>query len=141
METMLAAVFKGEGKLLLEEKPVPEVKKDHDVKIAVKGVGICGTDLHILEVPPRHPASFDVIMGHEFCGEVTEVGQAVTNCQPGDHVAIDQNAAVGIAMSVEGFFPEPIVEIEGLHNVDVVINKIDGKLAINLVNTSGPHDG
>jgi len=82
-ETMLAAVFKGEGKLVLEERPVPQIKAPNDVLIAIKGVGVCGTDLHILEIPPRHPATEDVIMGHEFCGEVMEVGSQVTNCTPG----------------------------------------------------------
>ena len=94
-DLMLAAVFKGEGKLVLEERPVPQVHDSHDVKLAVKGVGVCGTDLHILEVPPRHPATDNVILGHEFCGEVLEVGDGVTNCKPGDHVAVDQNAACG----------------------------------------------
>lgn len=92
---MLAAVFKGDGELVLEQRPIPEIEDSHDVKLAVKGVGVCGTDLHILEVPPRHPASENVILGHEFCGEVVEVGSAVTNCKPGDHVAVDQNASCG----------------------------------------------
>lgn len=94
-ETMMAAVFKGEGKLVLEERPVPQIKDPHDVKLAVKGVGVCGTDLHILEVPPRHPATRNVIIGHEFCGQVVEIGAQVTNCRPGDRVTVDQNAACG----------------------------------------------
>ena len=40
---------------------------------------------------------------------------------------------------VRQLFPEPVVEVTGSHNVDVTVNRIDGKLAINLVNTSGPH--
>ena len=36
-------------------------------------------------------------------------------------------------------FPEPIVELSGSHLVDVSVNRIGGKLAINLVNTAGPH--
>ena len=94
-ETMRAAVFKGEGKLVLEERPVPIIRSPNDVLIEVKGVGVCGTDLHILEVPPRHPATKDVIMGHEFCGQVLESGSGVRNCKPGDHVAVDQNAGCG----------------------------------------------
>lgn len=94
-ETMMAAVFKGEGKLVLEERPIPQLKDPHDVKLAVKGVGVCGTDLHILEVPPRHPATRNVIIGHEFCGQVVEVGAQVKNCAPGDRVTVDQNAACG----------------------------------------------
>lgn len=40
---------------------------------------------------------------------------------------------------VRELFPDPIVEVTGSHNVDVTANHIDGKLAINLVNTAGPH--
>lgn len=40
---------------------------------------------------------------------------------------------------VRRLFPDPIVEIEGSHYVDVTVNRIEGKLAVNLVNTSGPH--
>ncbi|MCX8108880.1 MAG: hypothetical protein N3G20_08755, partial [Verrucomicrobiae bacterium] len=36
-------------------------------------------------------------------------------------------------------FPEPLIEVEGSHAVDVVIAKLDGRVTVNLVNTSGPH--
>lgn len=36
-------------------------------------------------------------------------------------------------------FPDPMVVVKGSHDVDVVVNRIDGKLAVNLVNTAGPH--
>ncbi len=36
-------------------------------------------------------------------------------------------------------FPKPMVEVKGSHDVDVVVNRLDGKLAVNLVNTAGPH--
>jgi hypothetical protein len=36
-------------------------------------------------------------------------------------------------------FPKPMVEVTGSHDVDVMVNRIGGKLAINLVNTAGPH--
>ncbi|MFA6135369.1 MAG: alpha-amylase family protein [Phycisphaerae bacterium] len=41
---------------------------------------------------------------------------------------------------VRELFPEPIVELSGSHLVDVSVNRIGGKLAINLVNAAGPHD-
>jgi threonine dehydrogenase-like Zn-dependent dehydrogenase len=104
-ETMAAAVFKGDGRLILEERPVPKIEDSNDVLIAVKGVGVCGTDLHILEVPPRHPATKDVIMGHEFCGQVVEVGSRVRNCKAEDHVAVDQNAACGHCDECRRGFP------------------------------------
>ena len=40
---------------------------------------------------------------------------------------------------VRELFPEPLVEVSGSHYVDVSVNRINGKLAVNLVNTSGPH--
>jgi lysophospholipase L1-like esterase len=36
-------------------------------------------------------------------------------------------------------FPKPMVEVKGSSDVDVVVNRLDGKLAVNLVNTTGPH--
>ncbi len=44
-----------------------------------------------------------------------------------------------LASLVHELFPAPIVEVAGTHNVDVAVNRINGKLAINLLNTSGPH--
>lgn len=44
-----------------------------------------------------------------------------------------------LASLARELFPEPIVEVTGSHYVDVTTNRIDGKLAINLINTAGPH--
>jgi len=46
---MLGAVFEDDGQLVLRDWPRPELKKDTDALIKVTGVGICGTDLHILK--------------------------------------------------------------------------------------------
>jgi hypothetical protein len=40
---------------------------------------------------------------------------------------------------ITNLLPEPIVSVEGSNNVDVVVNRLNGNLAINLINTSGPH--
>ena len=40
---------------------------------------------------------------------------------------------------VRQLFPKPLVEVTGSHDVDVAVNRIGGKLAVNLVNTAGPH--
>lgn len=92
---MLAAKFKGEGKLELEEVPQPVIKNDDDVLISVKAASICGTDVHILEVPPGHPANPDTILGHEYTGEVVEVGKNVKNLKIGDRVVVDPNIICG----------------------------------------------
>ena len=41
---------------------------------------------------------------------------------------------------VRQLFPKPIVEVKGSADVDVVVNRSGGRLAVNLVNTAGPHD-
>jgi hypothetical protein len=44
-----------------------------------------------------------------------------------------------IAGIVRALFPEPLVDVEGSHNVDVSVVRKDGRLLVNLVNTAGPH--
>jgi threonine dehydrogenase-like Zn-dependent dehydrogenase len=92
---MIGAVFKGEGKLVLEDRPKPELTKDTDALIKVTGVGICGTDLHILQVPPAHPAKKGIILGHEFTGQIVEVGSGIPDFKPGESVLIDPHPGCG----------------------------------------------
>jgi threonine dehydrogenase-like Zn-dependent dehydrogenase len=63
--TMQAAVFLGEGKLELQQRPLPAVQKRDDVLLQVKAASVCGTDISIIQVPPDHPATVGVILGHE----------------------------------------------------------------------------
>lgn len=93
-EKIIAAVFHGvkEG-VRVEEVPMPKVTKPDDVLLEVKVCGICGTDPAILE--GRHPASVPVVLGHEYAGIVLELGEAVKNVGPGDHVVIDPNVKCG----------------------------------------------
>ncbi len=103
-DTMLAAVFKGEGRLDLEQRPVPQIQRDDEVILEVGGVGICGSDLHIIDRPEGHPAKPGVIMGHEFAGRVVAVGKGVEGLNPGDHVAVDPNPGCGkCSMCTRGF--------------------------------------
>jgi threonine dehydrogenase-like Zn-dependent dehydrogenase len=95
-KTMMAQVFKGNGVLELEERPVPRIEKPDDVILRVGGVGVCGSDVAILSVPRRHPAKPGVIFGHEFAGIVEEIGPAVKNVKVGDHVCVDQNPGCGV---------------------------------------------
>jgi len=98
-------IFKGNGVLEMEERPVPEITSPGDVILKVGGVGVCGSDVSILAVPPRHPAHPGVIFGHEFAGIVAEVGSGVTNVKPGDHVCVDQNPGCGVCdMCRKGYF-------------------------------------
>jgi len=92
---MTAAVFKAEGKLVLEERPKPKLVRDTDALIRVTGVGICGTDLHILQVPPAHPAKQGAILGHEFTGVIAELGDEITDFAKGESVLIDPHPGCG----------------------------------------------
>lgn len=72
---MRAAVFHGSGKpLSIEDVPVPQATGE-DLVLQVKGCGICGSDLHAADQPVGLPDG--TVMGHEFAGEVVEVGPAV----------------------------------------------------------------
>lgn len=93
---MLAAVFAREGTLDLQERPHPTIARADDVLIAVEGCGICGTDLHILETPPGHPATPGAIMGHEFIGRVAEIGSGVRARRVGERVAVAPNLTCGV---------------------------------------------
>ena len=81
---MKSVIYKGPGEFAFEDRPEPSIQNPDDVKIKVLGVAICGTDINIFATPQKHPCRPDIIFGHEFCGQVVEVGSAVTNLKPGD---------------------------------------------------------
>jgi threonine dehydrogenase-like Zn-dependent dehydrogenase len=93
--TMPAAVFQAVGQLAITERPVPGLESPDDLVLEVEACGICGTDLQILDDPPRHPATVGVILGHEFVGEVTEAGAEVRDLKPGDRVVVATNVSCG----------------------------------------------
>jgi threonine dehydrogenase-like Zn-dependent dehydrogenase len=93
MEKMKALVFKDVGRLVLEERRIPHVKDPDDVVLKVKSVGICGSDVKIIE--GKHHFKPDTVLGHEFCGEVVEVGSHVHHVKIGNRVAIDNNIRCG----------------------------------------------
>jgi (R,R)-butanediol dehydrogenase/meso-butanediol dehydrogenase/diacetyl reductase len=85
---MRAAVFKELSKPLSIEAVADPVPGPHDIVLKVKNCGICGSDLHMTEAGTIMPLPGGAVMGHEFAGEVMEVGKAVTHLwKPGDRVA------------------------------------------------------
>lgn len=96
MQTMRVPVFKGEGRLEYEDRPVPQIECPDDVVVKIHACGICGTDLNILAVPPAHKAAPGLIIGHEGVGEVTQVGAAVSTLKPGDRVVIAPRLTCGL---------------------------------------------
>jgi 2-desacetyl-2-hydroxyethyl bacteriochlorophyllide A dehydrogenase len=95
-KTMQAVVFHGEGKWAVQSMPVPSVASDQDVLLKVDRVSICGTDVHILSVPPGHPATPGSILGHEYVATVVDGGAAVSHLKPGDRVVVDPNITCGL---------------------------------------------
>lgn len=97
--TMPAAVFEGPGRLVLREVPEPEISAPDHVKVRVEAAGICGTDVHIVAVPPGYQATPGTILGHEFAGRVVAVGDAVRHLKIGDRVAVNPNDYCGCCPS------------------------------------------
>jgi 2-desacetyl-2-hydroxyethyl bacteriochlorophyllide A dehydrogenase len=93
---MQAAVFKGSGVVQLEDVPEPRIEAPDDVVIDVEACGICGSDLQILNVPPGHPATVGVVMGHEFIGRVREVGADSNGLSIGQRVTVDPDPKCGV---------------------------------------------
>ena len=103
---MKSIVFQKPGVFSYEDRPIPELKNADDIRIKILGVGICGTDLHILMDPPLHPAQPGIIFGHEFCGQVDAVGPAVTGLKPGDKVIVDPHPPCGYCNNCRSNRPE-----------------------------------
>jgi (R,R)-butanediol dehydrogenase/meso-butanediol dehydrogenase/diacetyl reductase len=95
---MKAAVWYGKEDIRIENIPEHKVEAGQ-VKIRIEACGICGSDLHEYTsgpfiIPSRpHPLTGreggPIILGHEFSGEVTEVGKGVTKVQAGDRVTVN----------------------------------------------------
>jgi threonine dehydrogenase-like Zn-dependent dehydrogenase len=110
MEKMKALVFRDVGKIELTELPIPKVKEPDDVLLKVKAVGICGSDIKIIE--GKHHFKPDTVLGHEFCGEVIEVGTHVHHVKIGDRVAIDNNIRCGFCSFCRMGLSSQCVEIK-----------------------------
>jgi len=108
---MKAAVFEGAGRLRLKDVEEPVLGRTTDALIRVKGVGICGTDLHILQVPPAHPAKLNNILGHEFTGEIVELGSGIHDFKVGERVLIDPHPGCGICDECRRGFPDNCIPL------------------------------
>ncbi len=82
--------------LWLEDVPEPETGIN-DVKIRVLKTGICGTDLHIYDWDAWAQKTIPVplVIGHEFVGEIAEVGSNVNDFKPGDIVSGEGHVVCG----------------------------------------------
>jgi threonine dehydrogenase-like Zn-dependent dehydrogenase len=93
---MRAALFYDIGDIRVEEVPIPSPNPDQAL-LKVEAAGICGTDVRILNNGHhRIPVGTVRILGHEFSGEIVEVGKNVHGLTVGTHVAIAPNIGCGV---------------------------------------------
>jgi len=85
---MRAAIFQEMSRPLVIGDAANPAPGPHDLILKVKNCGICGSDLHMTEPTSIMPLALGAIMGHEFAGEVVEIGSAVKGLwKSGDRVA------------------------------------------------------
>lgn len=91
---MKAACWKSKQKVSVEEVPDPQILNARDAIVKVTATTICGSDLHLYNgfMPGMQKGD---ILGHEFMGEVAEVGKDVTHIKAGDRVVVPFCIACG----------------------------------------------
>jgi L-iditol 2-dehydrogenase len=93
---MRAAVFLGIQDIQVREIPLPKPGA-HEALLKIRSVGICGTDLRIYaNGHHRIPHGTPRVLGHEFAGEIVEVGGKVPSLRPGMRVGLAPNMGCGI---------------------------------------------
>jgi (R,R)-butanediol dehydrogenase / meso-butanediol dehydrogenase / diacetyl reductase len=83
-----AARYYGVGDVRIEDVPEPS-PGPKEVLVRVLANGLCGTDLHQYFVGPLSDAPLPIIVGHEFAGEIVEVGEGVRSSRIGELVAVE----------------------------------------------------
>jgi threonine dehydrogenase-like Zn-dependent dehydrogenase len=91
---MRAVCWHGVGEVRVERVPDPALLNPRDAIVRVTSTAICGSDLHLYDgyIPTMFRGD---ILGHEFMGEVVEVGPGVTNLSIGDRVVVPFPIACG----------------------------------------------
>lgn len=94
----------------------PKIAGHKDVKIRMKTMGICGSDMHILH--GQNPfATYPRIIGHEISGEIVELGESVTEFNVGDKVVVEPMTSCGQCYACKQGRPNVCekVEVYGVH--------------------------
>jgi len=107
VDRMKAVVKYGKGKEMVEIRDIPEpkIERDDDVLIEVKGVSVCGSDLHIYH--DSHPYWPPVVLGHEFSGVIADVGKGVKGWKKGDRIVSEtRTGSCGVCYTCQSGFPQ-----------------------------------
>src|SRR5215208_1342953 len=91
---MRANCWMGRNSVQVEDVPDPKILNARDAIVRITSTAICGSDLHLYDgyVPSMEKGD---VLGHEFMGEVMEVGRGVKNLQVGDRVVVPFPIACG----------------------------------------------
>jgi threonine dehydrogenase-like Zn-dependent dehydrogenase len=91
---MKAVCWHGANKVQVDSVPDPKILNPRDAIIKITSTAICGSDLHLFNgfIPTMKKGD---ILGHEFMGEVVEVGTSVNNIKVGDRVVVPFTIACG----------------------------------------------
>lgn len=90
---MKAISYEGKRRMVVSERPRPELREPTDALLRVTSAGICGSDLHMYD--GRTALEKGTVVGHEIMGVIEDVGQAVRSIRPGDRVVLPFNIACG----------------------------------------------
>jgi threonine dehydrogenase-like Zn-dependent dehydrogenase len=91
---MRAVCWNGTNQVRVENVPDPKILNHRDAVLRITSAAICGSDLHLYDgyIPTMKKGD---ILGHEFMGEVVELGPEVKNLELGDRVVVPFNIACG----------------------------------------------
>ncbi|MEA2232414.1 MAG: hypothetical protein QOD83_2230 [Solirubrobacteraceae bacterium] len=91
---MRANVWSGRNTVQVENVPDPKILNSRDAIVKITSTAICGSDLHLYDgyIPTMKKGD---ILGHEFMGEVTDIGRDVGNLKVGDRVVVPFPIACG----------------------------------------------
>jgi hypothetical protein len=142
-----AAMFQTELDVILEGEPAPAA----NCRLAYNGElsAVTGTRQFVKLGPNCRP--FGTLQGNDAAGASSQPAASVSELGRGKIAAMYFTFGQGYVNTrtdlmrqflndlVRQLFPKPMVEVKGSPDVDVVVNRLAGKLAVNLVNTVGPH--
>ena len=129
---MRAMVYRGPYKVRIEEKDIPRIEHPNDAIVRVQLAAICGSDLHLFHgmMPDTRVGH---TFGHEFIGEVVEIGSSVENLQRGDRVMVPFNIYCGSCFfCARGLY-------SNCHNVNPNASAVGGIYGYS--HTCGGYDG
>lgn len=120
-QKMKAVQLFAPGDVRCVEVDVPQIEKGNDVIIKVKSCGVCGSD--IPRVMSKGAYRYPITIGHEFAGQVMEVGKEVDHVEPGERVTIMPLISCGKCKYCK------IGEAVVCDNYDYYGSRIDGAMA------------